>query len=347
MTWRQGHLPNLPIAGVFVRQFLERARCPPGKGASVLSRAGLDLSRLGDPTLRVSEQQFSQILVGLSRATRDEFWGMGSAPVPLGTFRTFCRLVSNCRTLGEALAIGGRFYQLMIQDFALKVRSEGTNSVVWLKLRAGHSDGELDAHMQGATLFIVYQLMCWLTDRRLPLDSVQFAFGEGPRSSEPLRAYETAVVRFNEPYTGLHLQKHLLALPVLADERRMRRFLSEQPRSMLLRFHDQHRVDDKVKAVLRRNIGKHLELEEVASRLSLPALTLRRRLADECGVTFSDLRDAARREAALEFVADRSAKLDAVAGELGFSEYSAFHRAFRRWTGISPTEFREQILSKG
>ena len=343
MVWRQGHLP---IAGVFVRQFLDRAHCPLEKTAGVLARAGLDPSSLADPDLRVSEHQFSQILIGLSRVTRDEFWGMASTPVPLGSFRTFCRLASNCRTLGEALTIGGRFYRLVIQDFTLKVRTEGEMAVVWLQLRGNQPDHVREREMQGAALFITYQMMCWLTDRRLPLAAVHFAFAESARSAEPLRAYETSSVTFDAPHTALYIQKHLLALPVLADERRLRRFLSEKARSMMVRFHDQHRVDDKVKALLRRNIGKHMELEEAAASLGLTPLTLRRRLTEEYGLTFSDLRDAARREAALEMVADPGAKLDAVAAQLGFSEYSTFHRAFRRWTGISPSEFREQTTPK-
>lgn len=64
-------------------------------------------------------------------------------------------------------------------------------------------------------------------------------------------------------------------------------------------------------------------------------------------MTYSDLRDAARREAALEMVSDTQAKLEGIASELGFAEYSTFHRAFRRWTGTSPTEYREQASRKG
>jgi len=337
---------HLPIAGAFVRQFLERARCPPDKAATILARVGVDPATLADPSLRVSEHQFTRILLALARIGRDEFWGMASTPVPLGTFRMFCRLVVSCRTLGEALTVGSRFYQLFIQDFAVRVRDEGGLAVVSLKLRGHQLDPVRKQEMQGAALFIVYQLMCWLTDRRLPVESVHFAFSAGPRSADPVKAYQTSEVRFDEPYTGMHLRRHLLALPVVADERRLRRFLSEQHHSMLVRFHDQHRIDDKVKAILRRNLGKHVELEEIASNLHMTAVTLRRRLAEECGMTYSDLRDAARREAALEMVSDSQAKLEGIASELGFAEYSTFHRAFRRWTGVSPTEYREQAAQK-
>lgn len=337
---------QLPIAGAFVRQFLDRAKCPPEKAARILTRAGIDPALLSDPSLRVSELQFTRVLIGLSRVSRDEFWGLASTPVPLGTFRTFCWLVVNCRTVGEALTVGGRFYQLFIPDFALKIRDEGELSFIWLKMRSNQVDPVRRQQMQGAALFIIYQLMCWLTDRRLPVESVHFAFSQGPQSAEPLRAYETSVVKFDDPYTGFRVRKYLLALPVLADERRLRRFLSEQPKSMLVRFHDQHRIDDKVKAILRRNIGTHLEIEEIAAQLHMTAVTLRRRLADECGSTYSDLRDASRREVALNMVSDTHNKLEAIAIELGFAEYSTFHRAFRRWTGHSPTEYREQFMGK-
>jgi len=333
----------LPVAGAFVRQFIERAQCPSEKIAAVLTGAGVDANALNDPSLRVSELQFTRVLLSLSRVTRDEFWGLSAAPVPLGTFRTFCRLAVNCRTLGEVLAIGGRFYQLVIRDFALKVRREEGQAVIWLKMRSlGQLDMDRSVEMQGAALFILYQLLCWLADRRLSIESVHFAFSKSPRSAEPIKAYDAPLVLFEQAYTGLRLSQHLLSLPVLADERRMRRFLSVEPRTMILRFRDSHRVDDKVKSILRRDVGALLDIEEIAAKLNMTAVTLRRRLADECGLTYSDLRDATRRQGALDMVADPGVKLEAIASELGYSEYSAFHRAFRRWTGCSPTEFRER-----
>lgn len=332
---------QLPIAGVFVRQFLRRSGITPAQTPALLTLVGIEPGRLDDPDLRVSERQFARFLLALSRRGRDEFWGLASRPVPLGTFRMFCRLIVNCHTLGQALTIGGRFYRLVVDDFVIKVRSENGISTVWLKVGPQKMEAARHAEMQATAAFVLYQLMCWLVDRRLPLTAVHFAFDRGPNSAEPLRAYETLEVRFGQPYTGLQLREHLLALPILADESRLSRFLSDSPRGMAVRYHDATRVDDKVRAILRRSVGLQVDLEDVASQLHMTSVTLRRRLAEEGGRSFSGLRDGIRRLAALEMVR-QGQKLEIVALRLGFAEYSTFHRAFRRWTGLAPTEYRQR-----
>lgn len=331
-----------PIAGVFVRLFLQGADRSDRHVASILARAGIDAGRLDDPALRLSEQQFTRFLIGLSRRSRDEFWGLASRPVPLGTFHTLCRLIVNCATLGEALTIGGRFYRLVIDDFAVKTRTQAGTTTVWLATRPGGPATARCSSMQGAALFMLYQLMCWLVDRRLPLAAVDMAFTRRPHSAEPLRAYETSVVRFDQPHTALQLETHLLSLPILGDERRLSRFLSQVPRALLLRYHDDNRVKDKVRALLRRGIAANLSLENVADRLHMTAATLHRRLMEEGCASFTELRDEVRRQAAVELLKQRHLTLEKIASRLGFAEHSTFHRAFKRWTGIAPGEYRQR-----
>ena len=67
--------------------------------------------------------------------------------------------------------------------------------------------------------------------------------------------------------------------------------------------------------------------------------TLQRRLADE-GARFHDLVDELRRELALEYVRDRRRPLGEIAYLLGYAELSPFLRAFKRWTGKTPSELR-------
>ena len=79
--------------------------------------------------------------------------------------------------------------------------------------------------------------------------------------------------------------------------------------------------------------------EAVASTLGLSSRTLRRRLA-ELGCTFSDLVDEARQELACDALQRPQCSIKEVAYALGFAEPSAFHRAFKRWMGVTPREFQ-------
>ncbi|MEU6975205.1 MULTISPECIES: AraC family transcriptional regulator [unclassified Streptomyces] len=96
-----------------------------------------------------------------------------------------------------------------------------------------------------------------------------------------------------------------------------------------------------VTARVRRLIGAALAdgavppPEEVARLLAVSPQTLRRRLAAE-GTTYRLLRDQVRRDHALAELAGGSPSIEGLSRRLGFSEPSAFHRAFRRWTGVTP-----------
>jgi AraC-like DNA-binding protein len=80
-------------------------------------------------------------------------------------------------------------------------------------------------------------------------------------------------------------------------------------------------------------------LERVAKRMATSGRTLRRRL-EENGTTFRALLDAARADLARSYVQDRRISLSEVAFMIGFSEPSAFNRAFKRWTDTTPAAWR-------
>lgn len=86
-------------------------------------------------------------------------------------------------------------------------------------------------------------------------------------------------------------------------------------------------------------------LETLADGLGLTSAVLRRRLKD-FGVGFNDLVKAARQELALRHVGDHDMPLTEVALALGYSELSAFSRAFRNWTGMSPQRYRRTKLRR-
>lgn len=87
------------------------------------------------------------------------------------------------------------------------------------------------------------------------------------------------------------------------------------------------------------NGGREPSLEEVAIRLKLPVWTLRRRLADE-GTQFRTLLNDTRRDLAMTYIRDTELVLGEIAYLLGFASAEAFQRAFKRWSGQTPGEYR-------
>lgn len=82
--------------------------------------------------------------------------------------------------------------------------------------------------------------------------------------------------------------------------------------------------------------------EKVAQKLNMSVRSFQRKLND-AGTTFRKISDATRKELALNYVRDQDIELFEIAFLLGFSEQSAFSRAFKRWTGNSPSEIRKSI----
>jgi AraC-like DNA-binding protein len=102
---------------------------------------------------------------------------------------------------------------------------------------------------------------------------------------------------------------------------------------------------DRVRATIRRELaGGDPSLDQVARELGTSRRSLQRRLADE-NLTYAQVLDDVRSTMARAYLAQRELSIAEVGYLLGFSEQSSFTRAFRRWTGVSPAEFRRTSTS--
>lgn len=98
-----------------------------------------------------------------------------------------------------------------------------------------------------------------------------------------------------------------------------------------------------VERQLRPRLRENPQMTEIATALHLSERTLRRQLSDE-GQRFSDIHDRVRTERALDLLADRDLTIAQVGSQLGFNDVREFRRAFKRWTGHTPSEARDRIV---
>ncbi len=305
---------------------------------AILARADIDPKMLSGNGQRLSQAEFAQFVSLLTRLTRDEMWWLCGRPIKPGTFRTMCRLLVACNDLREAIQTGCHLYHLIADDFTLRLRADSQEACIWLTDRVADKEQQRTVH--GVVMFFVYGLMCWLVGRKLPLTTVHFSSPPRPISSELEPVYEAPML-FGQPRTEFRFESALLDLPIIPDEVRLRRFLASMPSVLLVRYRDETSFSERVRGILKRNLTGALSLEDVAERLKVSPQTLRRRLQEEAECGFQELKDRVRREVATHLLQKSRLSLEEIGASVGFSEVSTFHRAFRRWTGYAPGEYRQ------
>ena len=103
-------------------------------------------------------------------------------------------------------------------------------------------------------------------------------------------------------------------------------------------------IISQVKSAIFELLGSgNLAAEDISNKLHITSRTLRRRL-DEEGVSYSEILNDLRQELAKQYIRDDSMSLTEISYMLGFSQPSSLSRAFRLWTGKSPTEMRQNVL---
>jgi AraC-like DNA-binding protein len=149
---------------------------------------------------------------------------------------------------------------------------------------------------------------------------------------------------FDLPLSFLAIDDRYGALPVVRDEAALKEFLALAPENLFVRYRPSHGTAHRVRLQLAgMKLPDWPDFASLARSLGMSASTLHRRLADE-DANFQRIKDQIRRERAQTLLRQKDLSVMAIAEELGFAEPSAFHRAFRKWTGRAPGQFRKENL---
>jgi AraC-like DNA-binding protein len=175
--------------------------------------------------------------------------------------------------------------------------------------------------------------------------AVEF-FHADDRFAETYRDFFDAPVSFDCPDNRLVFARELFDRRVVAADLATRPYLERlaELRGEKLEEYVERAGDlvRRVSSFLRNRLGSgSIDQQELARRLGMSTRTLQRRLEDE-GIEYRELVDRLRRQKARQLLAETDKTIGEIAYELGYSRNSSFHRAFKRWTDMTPTEYRRQ-----
>ena len=329
----------------WVTTVLDAAQRHGAPQAQVLALAGIDPAELQLPRWPIDH--IARLWRAAVQATQDPGFGLKvGASVQPASLNVVSYLLQSAPTLRAALALVQQ-YQSLVSDGG-RFQTIAGQGCCWLIYHPRQGRLAFSPHQVEAVLAAAVVLARSVTGRGPALIPQAVQFNQ-PRVG-PLAGYAATFggpVEFEQAFSGVLLANALLDAPL------------PQANAQLAAAHHQHAAarlaalsrQDGLAQTLRVWIASQLHAPgqaptraQAARALGLTERTLARRMQAE-GLSFSGLLDTLRRDAALQAVAQTTRTLSEIGQALGYAEPSVFNRAFRRWTGGTPGQWRRRASS--
>lgn len=303
----------------------------------VLLGTNLTAAMLEDTDLRIPARDAARLVANAYLTTGDPGLGMEfglrtkvTAHGPLGL------AAMACGNLREALDLVTRYLHTRQQDVALSVALEERQLVV--RARDTHDIGPARRFIYEAMMIGSWHIAGFLLGEKRPDCELWFDWPEPPYFAAYRHRLPT--VRYGMPSIELRLPaSNINKRLITAEPEAMKRAVEECERELALAGAAPDNVAERVRAHLRRGDHGYPDLETVAGKLFMSGRTLKRKL-EHSGTSFQALLDEARYRDAQRLLENPDLDIQQIATALGYTDPPSFTRAFKRWSGRTPSAAR-------
>lgn len=312
------------------------------------------------PDARLSVDDYGRLFIHLIRKLQLDLHHSAEeldGAIEFSAYRMLYLAMAHSDTLQQALqraAIYFRRFETRGESFRLANEGE----LVYCRFdfgEAGESSGLMPPEtfdmgqlnwlrgMTGSVLSVSmwHRLCSWFIGSNIDLSSVDLA-QPAARDQALYEDMFAAPLNFDADAYGFRFNARYLAFPIVQGEEAVNKLLQTYPAELLRLDPGNSSVSSRVKNLLGTDLSRELPtLQDIADRLFMTTPTLHRRLQEE-GTSYQQIKDHCRRDVALEKLRSGAVTSSQLAELLGFSDSSTFHRAFKKWTGKTPLEYREE-----
>jgi AraC-like DNA-binding protein len=308
----------------------------------VLNGAGWSKENLQNPSGYVAFDKMYPLWESLLRLTGDQMFGLHAAErVPFGTYRVLDYLLAVSCSLKDALWRISRSYELANSAFRLVPRSY--RNLAYLELDSSEKlQGFARSHIEYALVNVFFRLRAAM-QRNFEAIEVHFRFGQPSSTTEYSRIFGSRV-RFRQAVNRIVLPRELMEIHLPLADPELCEVLEGHAQRQLRNIVNGNPMLTTVQSAVIRNLETgNLTLASLASQFGKSGRSFQREIHAN-GMTYRQLLDSVRRDRALALLQQQDLAVKEIALRLNFSEASSFCRAFRRWTGEWPTDYRNKSI---
>ena len=337
-------MPESPLVPTSIVQAVLRAARSAGLDPDALLRAvDLDPAAVAEPEARVPFEKEDALWREVYRRTGDHELGVRAAELlERGAFRGLEYAVRSSRDLREGLTVLERFARVLHGTRLYELHLDPSGAAT-LRYEAPHAELALPTHFALAAIVVLGRDATGTTWR--PRE-VRFAHAAPPTLAAFERVFQ-APLRFDQRESAIDIGPEALEAPMREADPTLSAVLQSYLVEELGALDPLRSLEDAVHASICRSLpDQDATLERVAAEVGLSERVLQKRLK-AAGTSFQEQLDQARVALARRYLAADDMTLAGAALLPGYSDVTAFHRAFKRWTGETPGDFRRRARHEG
>lgn len=331
------------IPNIFIRRQLGPFLDDKNKAEQLLLSHNISLSVLSSDGYTETKK-----LAGLARTVwrllDDESTGGADKKLPLGFFNMLCHACSDCNNLKSVIYRTCKFFALFSDEYEFSLDVKGEEAIFNLNLASKHCDDKISGYQTGdyfilSLSIVLLRWYAWLVDEPIKLERVEFQFSAFANKDDFEAIYRSAV-NFEQINNSFIFSNGFLNKKIVVSQDKLPRLLINAPHCFLSQYKKSNSIAEEVRKLLSKseNIAQ-TKISDIASVLCCSIPTLTRKLKIE-QTSFMEIKDRTRKLKALSLLKKNNLSIIEISNVLGFSEPSAFTRAFKKWTGDSPVEYR-------
>ncbi|HVU00764.1 MAG TPA: AraC family transcriptional regulator [Polyangiaceae bacterium] len=306
--------------------------------AELFEGTGMGPQTLENAEAKISYDQFAALERNAMRLTGDPELGLKWG---LATRMTHSGLAGIAAITSENLEVAFRvakqYYLQLIPGWDIDLRVEGKRG--YLTLRETVPRGDLLAFATEAVLSGFYVMVKEALGRSFSVTRVTLPYSRPPHAASYRTLLADVPFEFDQPVTEVEFDASLLGERIVTADVVTATMAAKACEDEASRGVQDGGLAAQVRRVLLDQGGRRRTLEEVARALQTSARSLRRALS-QMGTSYQAIADDVLRERAEQRIRGGQVKIESLAVELGFTDARSFRRAFKRWTGQNPNEFR-------